>query len=275
MDDLLSQGYRGLLRERIATHKKSGGLKLKSLAAKIGVQYTFLSRALKDSKVQLNEDALFNLCKILRFSPQEVDLIFLLRQKENSNLTDRQKFLDKKILQNHKLSQLTDNDYVVQSKSLASAETRFLLNPLAMVVHIALGIPKYQKDTKWLAHDLKISQDELESILQDLDILGLISLKENSKHKIESVNKDRLHVSAEHPLMRTHQQLLKTEALQRLPRVADSQKISYLATFTISKDSLPKLRAAKDEFVAKIKKVSMDSSPETLYQLSLDVFPWV
>ena len=77
--------YKKLLREALLARKAiSPRYTFQKMAEACGVQKTYLSRALGDSKVHLGADALHAAGQFLEFSPDQLEFLILLAEEERS-----------------------------------------------------------------------------------------------------------------------------------------------------------------------------------------------
>jgi hypothetical protein len=265
--------YRALLRRRIADLKAQGTrFKTKELAERIGVQYTFLSRALNQEGTHLNDDHLFELCNILEFFPEEIEFVLLLKQREQAQSKARIAHIDARI-KDHQRSRVISAEKRDQTPMQSQPELLYLLDPLAVLVHASLKVDKLRNNPRMFCDILGIDIERLEGIFSILEQADFIERVPRSL-KIKSVKKSRLHFSTTHPLMRSHQVLLKTQSLAQLQRLREPHKHSLMASFCADESYFSDIKKMFDEFLSKAQKRAIDSKPERVYQLNFDFFHW-
>ncbi|MFX5813225.1 hypothetical protein ABTE31_21195, partial [Acinetobacter baumannii] len=67
------------------------------IAARVPVQYTYLSRALNRADTHLSEDHFHEVLKLLHFFPDEIDYLLALRGFEVASSQSRRDYLRKKL----------------------------------------------------------------------------------------------------------------------------------------------------------------------------------
>jgi len=276
IDVFANENYKATILNRIKElrlRKKS--LTLKKISDVIGVQYTYLSKVMNRLDLHLSEDALFVLCKYLEFFPDEIDFILLQRSYEVSSSDDRKLALRLKISQWKEERKL--NTSVKGNSDSASyiKEMEYLLNPLAVLIHVGLNCKSLREDPRQFCSKLGISSQQLKSILKILERNDLIQLNPNNIFQVSNVIQKRIHFSKEHPLTRIHQNLLKSELLQRLQKTEEADKVSFLATFTMDEPGFKKVKDEFQVFLKRIEKIATQSESQQVYQLSFDLFRWV
>ncbi len=264
--------YKRILRARLKEFRHSDRqLNLKTIARRIPLQYTYLSRALNDDKTHLNEDHLFAICRLLEFMPDETEYLSLLRQLATSSSPTRKNFLEGKI---SRISRVRTLNASIQDfdRAQLSDEIDYLLDATSVVVHVSLDIPEIAKNPRRLCGPLRITPKRLQAVLHKLNQLNLIELSETGE--VQKVNQGHIHYSKDHPLMRSHQMMLKTMSSSRLIELEETQKVSFMATFSADSKALEQVRLAFETFIKQVEKIAVTSQKESTYQLTFDLFPW-
>lgn len=265
--------YKTLLKERLVyLRKKRPGLSWRSLADKIPLQATYLSKSLNDFKTHLSEDDLFRLCQWLELRPDEVDFILLLRAANIAQDKARKEHLAKKI-QDLKTRRVVSADYVDSHVQDLTHEMGYLLDPFNILVHAALFIPKYKKDPLLICSQLGISQQKLKSSLETLHKSGYIKLGSKT-YEVATVSNQSPHFGREHPLTRIHQLALKSALLSRLHQTPENNKESFFATFSMDDKGFQQAKEAFGEFIKKVQTIAQNSKDDKLYQLNFDLLEW-
>jgi uncharacterized protein (TIGR02147 family) len=274
MDLYNETDYKQVLREKIREcRQQDRRLNLKQMARKIPIQYTYLSKALNDEKTHLNEDHLFSLCHQLGLHPEEIEYVYLLRSLSITSSPARRDHLQAKRLRIRRSRKLNASIQGFDQSNLLK-EIDYLLDAVSVVVHVSLDIPDIAKDPRRLCMALGIGPKRLQATLIKLSQLGLLELSENGN--VVKVNKGHIHYAKDHPLMRSHQSLLKALCASRLLTLEESGKQSFMATFSADAESLKKIEAAFERFIEQVEKIAVTTSRrEHTYQLNFDLFRWI
>ncbi len=265
--------YKTLLKERLSfLRKQKPALSWRSIAEKIPIQATYLSKSLNDSKTHLSEDDLFRICQWLDFKSNEVEFVLLLRSSNTTNDRDRKDYLGKKI-QDIKKKRIISAEYVEAQVQNLTNEMIYLLDPVTVLIHAALFISKYKKDPLLLCPQLGISQAKLKKSLQSLSNCEFVELGKKA-FEVTSVSLKAFHFGREHPLTRTHQTGLKSSLTSRLNQTSEEQKESFIVTFTMDEKGFNATKEAFADFIKKVQSITKSSRHEKLYQLNFDLLEW-
>jgi uncharacterized protein (TIGR02147 family) len=270
-----SESYKDWIRQRQRDLQSSQpSLTLKKLASLIPIQYTYLSKVMNTDSAHFSEDHLFTICRHLKFSADEVELILLLRSYETASDSARRDYLIDKIEGIKKDKKLKVKEVRLDEQRLME-ESRYLLDPLSILVHVALDIKDIRRDPRALCNKLGISVDRLKEILINLDKLGFIKLDNEDLFKVMEYNTTKFHFGKSHPLTRSHQNVLKTQMASQLTRLEESQKQSVLVTFTSDAEAFAKITDEFKDFLKRVEKIVEKSKDSQLFQLSFDLFKWL
>ncbi len=265
--------YKQALKQRVLFLKQSKSQwTLKKLAEKIPVQYTFLSKVLNTKDTHLNEDHLFRAATALNFLPDEIDYLLLLRSSSVTGEFSRKEFLTKKI-DHIKKQRNISADYSVMSSVNLQQEMRYLLNPLALITHVALSLPEIQKSPPRLGSLLGISQAKLTEILEILEANEFIEINKR-KLEILKIKPARTHFSREHPLMRVQQSSLKNLLHTRMSQTPEDSKESFFVTFSMDEEGFSKVQELFKNFIKEVQSIKSQSKNTNLFQLSFDLLKW-
>jgi hypothetical protein len=149
-----------------------------------------------------------------------------------------------------------------------------LLDPICVLVHVALFISKYKKDPLQLCSLLGISKEKLKHELQVLNNCTYIVLGK-SPFDVQSVSAKAPHFGREHALTRTHQAALKTALMTRLGQTSEESKESFIVTFTMDEKGFKAAKEEFGEFIKKIQTIYKSARHERLYQLNFDLLEWL
>lgn len=266
--------YKKALKDSVSDIKKrKPNLTLAKIASMLPVQSTFLSKALNDEKTHLNEDHLFRVGELLEMRAEEIDYLLLLRSKATAISDARREHLEKKIEAVRK-EKVLSVDRVNASSDHLQNEMRYLSNPYCVLVHVALFIKEYEKQPLRLLPLLGITESQLKEILQVLEHNDLVVLGKGPFDLVE-VKNVRPHRGPDHPWMRMHSQILKSNLIQQLSLTPEAEKDSFLVTFTMDEPTYTEVKKRFREFIQDVQKLTFDAKHKHLYQLSFDLMKWL
>jgi uncharacterized protein (TIGR02147 family) len=247
---------------------------LRSLAVKVRVQYTYLSRVLNSKQAHLSEDQLYALSLALQLFPDEIEFLLLLRSYQTTEIPNRREAIFAKI-ENISQQKKTRADYVGDESVGSNHDLHYLLNPICVIIHVALLIKDYQKNPRLLCASLGISVADLRELLRILDSSGYIDIDPTDAFKVIAVKSKHPHFTRTHPLMRAHQSLLKNAMNGRLAQTSEEVKESRMVTFTANAQFFEALRKHFDEFMKEVQKSAGAGKHTHLYQLNFDFLRWL
>ncbi|MBI4404242.1 MAG: DUF4423 domain-containing protein [Deltaproteobacteria bacterium] len=273
MDVLGEFDYKSLVKSRIRELNSFGkSVTLKQLAESIPVQYTHLSRILTGPDKHLSEDHLFALCKLLDFSSDETDYLLLLRSEACTTNLARKRYLQAKLAHIREAKKLKASLKEFSTETLLK-EANYLFDPLCVVVHVSLGIDEFRKSPHRLCSSLGISRTHLKEILLKLKDVGFIEF--GADGCITKANKAHFHYSPQHPLMRAHQNLLRTLGLSRLSRTDEQDRHSFMVTFSAEPGTFYSIKELFQKFIQDVEKNVLVARNTHTYQISFDLFKWL
>ena len=264
--------YRAILKERIHELKKQGlelsknkKLSFASISEELKIQQSYLSRGLHNESTHLNDDHFDSLLQILNFENDEQSYLWLLRQHATSQNVDRKKRLQEKIESQRKphLTQTEEKNELPDNIE----DVLYLNDPLHIIVHVALNIPEFKVTPSSLCNSLGISNSKLTSILDNLEKAEFIS---RSNGKITEVHQKRIHFGNKHPLMRSHQILLRTLSNSWIQKLDDNKKKVFSATFSSDERFFEDLEKHFNDFLLKLQEDSSKYPPRHVFQLNFD-----
>jgi uncharacterized protein (TIGR02147 family) len=272
--DIYSESdYKLILRKRVkelAQTKK--GLTLQRIAGQIPIQNTYLSKALRDEKTHLNEDHLFKICKILEFFPQEIDYVSLLRARAITDDSSRRSYLEGKLSRLRQGSQRSAEIPEFDTRQLTQ-EMAYLFDPLCILVQVAMFIDEYRENPRKLCSVMGIPTSKLKQTLTTLENMNFIRLGEDGFRVLE-VRQSQVHYGADHPLMRTHQSLLRSRALAYLAQVPEEQKHCFMGTFSADEATFDKIKTRFRAFLKEVEPLISRAPSKNVYQMNFDLFTW-
>lgn len=261
--------YKKIIRERLKELKKSKPkFTLQYLSEVLQIQYTFLSKVLNSDSHHLSEDQIFSVGYTLEFLDDEVEYLLLLRAHAATANKARKDFLFQKISTLQKKRNLSLNTVEKPSSQFADDIT-YLMNYQAVLVHVSLWIKTLQKNPNQLASLLGLDLARLKEILALLDRLNRIEYDVKA-NEVKKVTSPRIHFGSDHPLMRTHQLVMKTAMNQMSFAKNEEKKDNIFVTFTTDNDGFDKIKQLVKNFMGEVQKVAVDSKHTGLYQLNVD-----
>lgn len=265
--------YKAHLRDRIRERRQvNSATTLKYLASKIPIQYTYLSRALRDPKVHLNADDLFTLGRLLGHAPDELDFLLLLRAIDVSENPLRRAHLEARRDDIRRSRDLAATPQPLDATRLGS-DGEYLLDPTALLVHVSLFIREYAENPRRLCAPLGLTPAGLDRILRKLAAGGFVDL--GTGGTVEAIRRGRIHFGVDHPLTRAHQALCKTAIQARLVHTEEKDKRSFLTTFAADEETFQKLQERFSKFLSEAEQLVASSRPKATYQMAFDLFRWV
>lgn len=270
--------YKKIIRLRLAElQKQNKSLTLKKIADLIPVQYTYLSKVMNSEDSHLNEDQLFTVCKTLDMGMEETEYISVLRSWQTAQNANRKTHLFAKLegMRRQKKLNVEIRESAVNQQT---NEFAFLLNPLAVILHVALSSEILRKDPLQLCSRLGISQKLLKQNLKILALNDLVVLDQDQL-TITEFKQNKYHLDRSHPLMRVHQNQLKTYMLNRLNQTDEEQKQSFMATFTSNDEAFEEIKIEFNSFLKKAESIARKSlrpkDHQNVYHINFDFFRWL
>jgi len=267
--------YRKALLDTIRLQKTtSKGLKLAQISKRLKIQATYLSRSFHHPKTHLNDDHFDSLLHMLKLKENEQLYLWALRNYELSQNSDRRERLKAQLEELRRNFRLD-----VKHKTFETAnefETKYLMEPWHLIVHLALHLERYKTQPYDLVAALGISKRKISEILSNLESGNFITARyKNDRYQIIEVLQNKIHFGRQHPLMRSHQILLRSLAMAQLQRSDESHKNSFSATFTANSEIFSKVDELWGQFIHNLQKES-EKYPETeVFQINFDLFRWL
>ncbi len=265
--------YKELLKEQIRWLKeKRPHFTLRWLADAVDIQYTYLSKVLNDDSTHLNEDQLHRVAVALEFLVDEVDFLQLLRSYSVTRDSQRRDYLIRKI-EEISSKRVVRADYQKWTEDEITGQMSYLIDPVALLVLVALEIEALRVNPMALCSHLGITHAKLQAVLATLSRAGSIILGRSAFEVVE-VKEQTLHFGREHPLMRIHQSLIKTQLQSRLSQTAEEDKESFVATFVMDSVGKQRVKSLFQSFLAEVQAIYKESSHQQIYQMSFDLVKW-
>ena len=275
MDVFSYQDYKPLLKDRIKEiRQRKKNWSFKKLADHLKIQSTYLSKIINSDKHHLSEEDLWLACKTLDFHPEEQDYILLLRSHTTCQKSERRQLLAQKIESLQAERKLQAEARQMSASSLTN-EMDYLLNPLCVLLYVALGSEHLRKDIRQIGSSLGVRIPLLRDLLRILERNSLVGLDPTDPLRVTKVHSRRTHIPKDHPLMRTHQGLFKNMMQSRLAMTPEEEKQSLLATFTMDERGFEDLKKEFNVFLKKAEEISKKSTHQNVFQINFDLFKWI
>lgn len=267
--------YKEALKEKLKylnSTRSSRKLSFRSLALKISIQHTYLSRVMNNENVHFNDDQVYELASLLEFNTEEIDYLLLLRAQSTTTSESRKNILQKKIDFIKQNSQLKAEQGKFH-ESLLDKDVNFLLDPYSIIMLTAFAIDDYAEKPKKLCVKLGLSFEKMKQTIHKLSELGFLEFDPDT-FAITKAEIPHMHYSTDHPLMRAHQQLMRTMCSAQLFKIDDADKKSFMVTFGADEEAVNKIRGKFLTFLAEIEPIVVGAKAESAYQINFDLFRW-
>ncbi len=241
-----------------------------SLAEEIRVQKSYLSKVMKKD-AYLSKDQAYLLCKRLKLNSDEREFIFLLLDRDKAAIRELKEDLTKKIKTIQNKNTKTENYLDTTNNELSSSEIqKYYLNSENQLIHLSLGIEKFQKNVDLLKSVFNLSSNQLSTSLNLLNDLKLIEIKEN---KIKLI-KANLHLPKDSLFFESWQTLLKIKSQEHIKKVPSENKYNFVASFSADEKAHEEIRIEFMKYLKKVESIVKKAPAKDLYQLNYDIFKW-
>jgi len=172
-----SKDYKSLLRDSLLAAKAvSPRMTFQRMAKACGIQKTYLSRALGDSKVHLSADSLHAAAHFLGFTADQREFLLLLAEEQRSLNPARRRELAERIeairRRYRKSESAIEATEVVREE--AGGIQEYYLDPVLQLVHIFMTIPAYRADRERVRRELGLSKRRFGDACARLVKLGVL-----------------------------------------------------------------------------------------------------
>lgn len=271
-----SDDYRAILSKVVDERKKLRiPITYAAMAENIRVQKPYVSKVLS-GLADFNNDQLYMACQYLDFRPEEIQYMLKLLDYEKCWYPERKELLEEEIEEIRRQKRDTGKVIEKSVKQMDALEfdrsefADYYLNPDIQLIHIHLCIEKYRDDPESIKYVLDIPDVRFENALLKLEKMGLIEIKDD-KIKI-LVNS--LHLPKDSVLLAPHQVMMKQKSLSHLNNLSADEKKLFSVTFSSNEKARAKIEEAFNEFIGKVRTISMEGAPDECYQLNFELFPW-
>lgn len=239
------------------------------------IQKPYLSKVM-NGRADFNSDQLYMSCKYLEISDEEINYLLLLLEYERCTYPERREQLLAKIQKTQDSKRDSKNSLIKDIQAMdakgfdESIHIEYYLDPIILIVHMFLTIPRFKENIELIATELFLSPEHLNEILKKLVAMSIIEIN-NGKVNVLIRNK---HLPRESKIVSAHQQMMKQYALYRMNRIGVEYKKAFTATFTSNEAARKKIEIEFNNFLTKVQELSKIGDPKDCYQLSFDLFPW-
>lgn len=260
-----------ILESYIAEQKVLGQkLTYQDLAKEIRVQKSYLSKVMKKD-ASLNKDQTYLLCKKLKLNESERDFVFLLIDRDKVAIPELKKELSKKIKTLQNLNTKSENYIETETNDLSVSQIQqYYLNAENQLIHLSLGIEKFQQNVDLLKDVFNLSNDQLNKSLNLLNQLKLIEIKD----KKIIILKSNLHIPKDSPFFESWQTMVKLKSQEHIKKVSPDNKYNFIATFSADEKSHEEIRIEFMKYLKKVETIVKRAPRKDLYQIHYDLFKW-
>lgn len=266
--------YRKLLKAHIleVNRFKEEKLTYEKLASRLRIQKSYLSKIFKGD-ADLSRDQAYLCSKELDLSEKEEEYFYLLIELSRTALPEFKKELSDKI----KILQLQNTQSIeyLKEKSGEILESnqiqKYYLLPETQLIHLALGLERYQKNPEDLKDQLNISGELLKKSMTLLEELKLIEMVEG---KIK-LSRSNMHLENSSEFFHQWHVQFKLKCLEKLKALEQKDKYNFLVTFSAEEEDKEKIRIEFLNFIKKVETIVKKSPPKSLYQMNFDLFKWL
>jgi uncharacterized protein (TIGR02147 family) len=237
---------------------------------KIGVQKPYLSKVIAGN-AHLSSDQIYLASREMQHNPEESKFFRTIWEYERTGLSERKKELEILIKEIQNKNQQTEKHLSIDTESSSTEVlSSYYLDPINQIVHLALGIPKYQKNTLQLANDLSIGHKHMQEILTYLEKSGYIRWGEQVE-----VLKNKVHLSSSSPLFWPWKIQLTQLALQRCRNIDKSGRYNFSVIFSADESTRSAVQEQYFLFLKKVEVLVKKADKESVYQMNFDLFNWI
>ncbi len=274
MNIYLSSDYRNVLRALVKERKQfEPAFGFHRLADAARIQRPYLSKVMKGT-AQLSADQLFLMANFLQLGAGEQDYLQLLLEHDRTAVAERRAQLAVRI--RGIAAQRRDSGAHLSAKTIdarmdgAQALGDYYLDPLLQIVHVAISVDFFSRQTAALAGELNLSGIQLHGLLGTLERLGL-AYREGQQWR---AREPALHLPKASPLYRAWRNQMKLAALQRLGQVDPEEAYAFSAVFSADAATKAFVHDRFLEFLRSVEGAVQRAPARQVFQMAFDLFPW-
>ena len=242
-----------------------------ALAAHLNIPRSYLSKVMHGN-ADLSGDQMFKLCAFFHFNDEESEYMHLLLEAERTGLKDRRLGLKQK-LKSMRTKHLDTAAHLASPSvfEFSSADmSDYYLDPFVQLVHVALSVPRYQRDLLRLAHDIKAPHTKVLGALEILERMQLIT----RAGSLVKVLTDSLHLPRQSNMYRAWHNQVKMRGLNRLSELNEDQAYSYAVVFSATDEVRIEIQQRFLKVLKGIEKVAREAPAENVFQMGFELFSW-
>ena len=118
---------------------------------------------------------------------------------------------------------------------------------------------------------MKISEEELRTILLRIEAAGEVELSQEDPFKILNYQPFHRHFDKNHPLAQSYTLLQKSLIPAQLQRCSDREKKYFVATVSMTERDFEDVKKEFQIFIKKVEKIVLQARREAVYQLNFDL----
>lgn len=267
--------YRKALRDILDLKKQSDpAISFASYAEAIGVQKTFISKVLGGT-AHLSDDQVYLTLIFLNFSDEDSKYFRLLHDYSRTGLNARKKVVLAEIrkIQEEKRQFRIHTSAEVQKPESSIDMGEYYLDPLNLIVHAYLGIPRFAASPNLISTEMELPVKRLSKILSALKKIGVIDFT-TAGGKVK-VLKNALHLDVESMYCQPHQQLFRLKSAEQITSLSPEKRFVYSLTFSGDHELKGQIQEMFLKFIKKVEAVlDQQQAHEDVYQVNFDLFPW-
>ena len=241
------------------------------LAEATGIQATYVSNVLA-GRAHFSADQLFLIARFLNLPAEEGRYLLLLLDHERCQVAARKAELRKEIETWHAESRKTKKHLQAapaEISDLAAAE--YYLDPLVVIVHVALRLSRFAKNPTSLASEFGVTTEHLSRTLQILERLGYVKAKGASGYEVLVSHR---HLPNDSPVCLPHQAQMRVKTVEHMYRTPASRRHHVSVTFSSDEETKNEVHRRFLRFLQEAEGLVRKAKDEQVYQLNFDLFPW-
>ncbi len=267
--------YRKALREILGEKKRTdSSVSFASYAEVIGVQKTFVSKVL-GGNAHLSEDQFYLTLEFLGLAEGESSYFRLLYDYARTGLHTRKKKIvaEMRKRQEEQRQLKLHTTAMVETPEAKEDLSEYYLDPMNLIVHAALAVPKYAANPNLLTTALQLSPEQLNTILERLKSIKIIDYARLGS-KV-NILRYALHLDVKSLYCKPHQQLFRFKSADQIVKLNPESRFVYSLTFSAEHEIKGQIQEMYLDLMKKVEKL-LDNSPqgEEVYQINFDLFPW-
>ncbi len=247
---------------------------IQNLAEACGIHRSYLSKVMHQ-KAHLSEDQLYLAMEFLGFDERKTEFTELLYRWQRSEVEARRKALEAQIKKFNETTQHMTPDKIAQNARAKDIDiNKFFLHPHAQVVHTFLCLERFRKQPATIMKELELDESSFRESLDFLESLGI--LKQENGEIVDFI--DYFTFAMEAYITDSYHSMARNRGYYKMLMAPQKDRNVYTYMFTISPDTLEKLRMRRTQFLKEMHNIidedKTTSDNSMVYELHFDLFPW-